>query len=173
MISTTIVLEKIKIKWGIIMLIRKAKEKDLSTVARLLEQVLEIHAKIRPDIFISGTRKYSDEELVAIFQNPDTPVFVADEEGTVLGYCFCEIQVKKGIANMKDMKTLYIDDLCVDEASRGKKIGQQLYNYVLEYARSIDCQNVTLHVWEGNDSARAFYDNMGFKPQKTLMEIKL
>lgn len=152
------------------MLIRKAEEKDIPRIATLLEQVLEIHAQIRPDIFISGTRKYSDEELIKIIENPATPIFVADVDGEVRGYCFCEIQERSGIANMKDMKTLYIDDLCVDESARGKKIGKQLYEYVLAYAKEIGCHNVTLHVWEGNDSARAFYDNMGFKPQKTLME---
>ncbi|MCR5771524.1 MAG: GNAT family N-acetyltransferase [Butyrivibrio sp.] len=150
--------------------IRRAEQKDLKTVARLLEQVLEIHAKIRPDIFISGTRKYTDDKLIEIFKDDDTPVFVAEDEGNVLGYCFCEIQERKGIVNMKDVKTLYIDDLCVDESTRGKSVGRKLYEYVLDYAKSIGCYNVILNVWEGNDSARAFYDKMGFKTQKTLLE---
>jgi len=150
--------------------IRRAKAADLEIVDKLLSEVLEIHADIRPDIFISGTRKYTDEELLRIFENDDTPVFVAEQDGVVFGYCFCEIQTRKGIINMKDMKTLYIDDLCVDETARGKHVGQILYDYVINYAKSIGCYNVTLHVWEGNNSARAFYDKMGFGIQKTLME---
>lgn len=143
----------------------------MQAVNKLLGEVLEIHAKIRPDIFISGTKKYTDEELDAIFVNPDTPVFVAaDETGQVQGYCFCEMQEKKGLNNIHDMKTLYIDDLCVDEGARGMHVGKKLYDYVIEYARQQGCHNVTLHVWEGNDSARAFYDHMGFGIQKTLME---
>lgn len=150
--------------------IRRAVAEDLEMVDLLLSQVLEIHASIRPDIFIPGTRKYTDEELLELFKDDTRPVFVAEKDGEFLGYCFCEILERKGVTNMKDMKTLYIDDLCVNESRRGLHVGKALYDYVLSYAKEIGCHNVTLHVWEGNDSARAFYDKMGFGIQKTLME---
>lgn len=150
--------------------IRRAVAEDLEMVDLLLSQVLEIHASIRPDIFIPGTRKYTDEELLELFKDDTRPVFVAEKDGEFLGYCFCEIQERKGVTNMKDMKTLYIDDLCVNESRRGLHVGKALYDFVLSYAKEIGCHNVTLHVWEGNDSARAFYDKMGFGIQKTLME---
>ncbi len=150
--------------------IRRAVAEDLEMVDLLLSQVLEIHASIRPDIFIPGTRKYTDRELLELFKDDTRPVFVAEKDGEFLGYCFCEIQERKGVTNMKDMKTLYIDDLCVNESRRGLHVGKALYDYVLSYAKEIGCHNVTLHVWEGNDSARAFYDKMGFGIQKTLME---
>lgn len=153
------------------MKIRRAVHEDMQAVNKLLREVLEIHAKLRPDIFISGTKKYTDAELDAIFVNPNTPVFVAeDESGVVQGYCFCEMQEQKGSNNIHDTKTLYIDDLCVDETARGQHVGKALYDYVMDYARQQGCHNVTLHVWEGNDGARAFYDHMGFGIQKTLME---
>ena len=69
--------------------IRKAKAKDLSGVNNLLHQVLEVHAKGRPDIFKAGTKKYTDEQLLDIFQNEETPVFVAIYNENVVGYCFC------------------------------------------------------------------------------------
>jgi hypothetical protein len=45
------------------MTIRLAQEKDIPKIIDLLQQVLEVHAKIRPDIFISGTTKYSFEDV--------------------------------------------------------------------------------------------------------------
>ena len=73
--------------------IRRAGEKDLDMVLKLLSEVLEIHAKIRPDIFISGTTKYNREELKAIFRDEKTPVYVAvDEKDQVMGYAFCMIK---------------------------------------------------------------------------------
>lgn len=155
------------------MIVRRAEEKDIEVVEKLLSQVLEIHAKLRPDLFISGTRKYTTEELLKIFKNDQTPVFVAEEDGQVYGYCFCIIENTKNANNLHDMKTLYIDDLCVDENARGKHVGRALYKYVLEYARKIGCQNVTLNVWEGNHAARSFYEKMGFGVRKTMMEKKL
>lgn len=46
--------------------IRKAEEKDISRLHELLGQVLQIHADIRPDIFIPNTTKYTGDELQAL-----------------------------------------------------------------------------------------------------------
>ena len=45
------------------MQIRRAEEKDIEKLIVLLQEVLEIHAALRPDIFISGTTKYTAEDL--------------------------------------------------------------------------------------------------------------
>lgn len=154
--------------------IRRAQARDLEAVDRLLSQVLTIHADIRPDLFIPGTRKYTDSELLAIFTDDNSPIFVAEDDGgAVLGYCFCQLQERRGLNNMTDGKELYIDDLCVDETARGKHVGRQLYEYVLSYAKGLGCGAVTLNVWEGNTAARAFYERMGMSVRKTVMEVKI
>lgn len=153
------------------MKIRRAEEKDIEKVSHLLNEVLEIHAKIRPDIFISGTTKYTNEELLKIFQDDNRPVFVAvDDNDEVFGYAFCKFERQPFSTNMKDFKTLYIDDLCVDQKARGKGAGRALYDYVCSYAKKNGCYDITLNVWEGNDSARAFYDHMGLKVKETTLE---
>lgn len=153
--------------------VRRAEERDTEKILLLLNEVLELHAKIRPDLFIPGTTKYTREELLAIIANDETPVFVADDEGNVAGYAFCVIKQPPFSTNMKPAKTLYIDDLCVDENIRGKHVGTLLFDYVREKAREIGCQYVTLNVWEGNDNARRFYDKMGMSVRETMMEIHL
>ena len=62
------------------MQIRRAQEKDAERVLALLSQVLELHAALRPDIFVSGTTKYSRAELLEIFRDDRRPVFVAVDE---------------------------------------------------------------------------------------------
>ncbi len=154
--------------------IRRAGEKDLDMVLKLLSEVLEIHAKIRPDIFISGTTKYNREELKAIFRDETTPVYVAvDEKDQVMGYAFCMIKNQPKSDNLVPYRSIYIDDLCVDESWRGHHVGEALFDFVREEARRLGCYEITLNVWEGNDSARKFYDRMGLKPQKTQMELIL
>ena len=152
--------------------VRKAEIKDIEKVSKLLSEVLELHAKLRPDIFISGTTKYTKEELTNI-KNDDTPVFVAINNSEVVGYAFCIIKRQPFSTNMIDFKTLYIDDLCVDEECRGKHVGTILYKYVLNYAKEIGCYDVTLNVWEGNDNARVFYEKMGMFVKETQMEVIL
>jgi len=150
--------------------IRFAKKEDIDGINSLLYQVLEVHHKGRPDLFYSGVKKYTDEEIFAILENPKTPVFVAVEEGKVLGYAFCIFTEVKGSHILKDNKSLYLDDLCVDETCRGKHVGKSLYRHVLAFARENGCYNLTLNVWSCNESAMGFYEKMGLLPQKTVLE---
>lgn len=153
------------------MIIRNAKKEDITGLVNLLRQVLDVHADIRPDIFKAGTTKYTDEELYYIVTNPLTPVFVAvDEKENVLGHCFCKFIRFSNDNVLTDVKTLYIDDICVDKNHRGKGIAKALYNHTLSFAKSENCHNITLNVWAGNDSALNFYEAMGLKSQKTTLE---
>ena len=120
------------------MIIRRAKKDDAQYIINLLEQVLEVHHKGRPDIFKGSCRKYTDDELYDIIEDDSRPIFVAEENGDVLGYAFCIITQHINNNILTDIKSLYIDDLCVDENVRGKHIGTKLYNYVLDYAKEKD-----------------------------------
>lgn len=152
--------------------IRKAEERDLEAVNGLLRQVLAVHHRGRPDLFRESGKKYTDEELLAIFENPQTPVFVYERGGEVLGYVFCAVQ-HQGSGSLQELTTLYVDDLCVHEKARGEHIGKALFEYVKNFAQDRGCHHITLHVWECNPSARAFYESLGFKPQYTSMEMIL
>ncbi|WP_367924391.1 N-acetyltransferase family protein [uncultured Ruthenibacterium sp.] len=151
--------------------IRRALESDIPGVNRLLFQVNQVHHQGRPDLFKSGGRKYTDSQLVEIFSDDSRPVFVAENEnGQVLGYAFCMFQQHIDDNILTDVKTLYIDDICVDEECRGQHIGRRLYDYVIDFARAAGCYNVTLNVWSCNPTAQEFYEKCGMKPQKTGME---
>ena len=132
--------------------IRRAEEIDIPRVKDLLLQVLNVHYEGRKDIFKKGTTKYTDAELIDIFKDDSRPVFVAVND------------------NMHDMKTLYIDDLCVDESVRHQHIGTRLYEHVLDFAKCNGCYRVTLNVWSFNDKAISFYNKCGMEPLKVTME---
>ena len=153
-------------------MIRRAEIKDISGIISLLHQVNMVHHVLRPDLFKPYTTKYNEQELEALIGDDSNPIFVF-EDGAVLGHAFCMITEVKGDKLLQDIKTLYIDDICVDENARGKHVGKALYEYVHDYAKSIGCNNITLNVWDGNDAALSFYRNMGMKVQKTTMEIIL
>lgn len=153
------------------MKIRRAEKRDLAMIGKLLCQVLTIHHQGRPDLFKANARKYTEEELEGLLLEDSKPIFVAvDEENRVLGYAFCKLLQQRDDNILTDIRTLYIDDLCVDEESRGRHVGRQLYEYVLEFAREQGCYNVTLNVWECNSAAKLFYERCGLLPQKTGME---
>ncbi len=156
------------------MKIRMAQEKDIERIHSLLAQVAMVHHKGRPDLFKQGKSKYTDEELKALLQDRSRPILAAvDDNDCMQGYAFCIFQQYKDHNIMTDIKTLYIDDLCVDETMRGKHIGKLLYNAALDYAREHGCYNLTLNVWSCNESAMKFYESCGLKPQKVGMEVIL
>ena len=150
--------------------IRRARDSDLPAINKLLYEVHKVHSDARPDLFKAGAKKYTDEELRAIIAEDRTPVFVAEREGRVVGYAFCIHQQYVHHNNMTDIKTLYIDDLCVDEGARGCGIGHKLLARVEDFAAECGAYNLTLHVYEGNDSAEKFYLSAGMGVQYLALE---
>lgn len=151
--------------------VRNALPKDIDRILYLLLQVNNVHAEGRGDIFKKDMRKYTREELLSLYEDKDTFIFVATDEGDeCVGYAFCQYSEIKEGGNLVPRKTVYIDDICVDECMRGKGVGTLLYNYVEEEFKKKGCYNITLNVWSFNESAMRFYEKCGMKPLKTVME---
>ena len=153
-------------------IVRRAEINDIPGILSLLVQVDMVHHNGRPDLFKGPATKYNASQLESILQDEKTPVFVCtDESGKkIKGHAFCIHKQVVGDSVLTDVRTLYIDDICVDEESRGQGVGRALYQHVLEYARSLDFYNITLNVWSCNPGAIRFYESMGLTPQKIGME---
>lgn len=149
--------------------IRKAANKDITAILNLLQQVNFIHHNGRPDLFNVGT-KYTKEQLENIICHNDRPILVADDNGVIKGYAFCIYQTHENETILTDIKTLYLDDLCVDEKYRGEHIGKKLYDAVLKLAKENGCYNMTLNAWCFNQRAVGFYEKCGMQPLKIYME---
>ena len=156
------------------MTIRKAQVKDIPRIIELLGQVLQIHAEIRPDIFIPDTTKYTEQELAALLKDEKKPIYVAvNEEDVCMGYAFCQMKEQPFSNNMVQFQSLFIDDLCVDRFARGQHIGESLFDYVKQEAKRMGCYEVTVNVWAGNTSAEKFYEKMGMKTKERQLEYIL
>ena len=151
--------------------VRRAEARDIPAILNLLVQVNMVNHNGRPDLFKGPTTKYTGEELAAILADERTPVFVCeDDDGRVLGHGFCVLQRPENTNLLTDILTLYIDDICVDEAARGRRVGRALYERIVVFAREAGCYNVTLNVWSCNPGAMAFYERLGLTPYKVGME---
>lgn len=150
------------------MQIRKAIIDDIDRLLALLSQVLEVHAELRPDLFVSGTTKYSRGDLKKMLKDENNPIYVATIDDYVVGYAMCEIRIPT--SNMYPNKIFHLDDLCVDEKYRHQGIGEALYKMVVNEAKEQDCYEVTLNAWPGNEAAIKFYEKMGMKTRSIIME---
>ena len=150
--------------------IRAAEERDIPGILKLLVQVDMVHHKGRPDLFKGPATKYTQAQLREILRDETTPVFVAVDGGAVEGHAFCVVKQFPDDNILTDIKSLYVDDICVDETRRGRGIGRALYEYVRQYAKALGCYNLTLNVWSLNEGALRFYERLGLVPQKIGME---
>ena len=154
------------------MLIRPAETADIPDILRLLVQVCDVHAEIRPDIFKLGGVKYTEAEIPQILADESRPIWCAVEDDKFLGYCFCQWKEYRDSSVVTDRKELYIDDLCVDETARGLGVATALFRFVTDIAKAEGAKFITLNVWQGN-SAMNFYEKMGMKPRKVFMDLPL
>lgn len=154
------------------MLIRRAEISDIPDILRLLTQVCNVHQDIRPDIFKRDGVKYTAPDLTGLLADDQRPVWCAVEDGCFLGYCFCQWEFSPDGSVGFARKELYIDDLCVDEAARGKGVATALFHHVTAVAKDAGANFITLNVWQGN-SALNFYEKMGMKPRKIVMDLPL
>ena len=107
----------------------ESRRKDIPRILELLGQVLQIHADIRPDIFIPGTTKYTTDELTELLKNEEKPIYVAADEADVcVGYAFCQLKEQPFSNNMVPFKSLFIDDLCVDQEHEAGILGKVCLN---------------------------------------------
>ena len=150
--------------------IRLAQEKDIAKIGDLLCQVDLVHHNGRKDIFKIG-RKYNDDQIREMLGDKNKPILVCvDGDDNVLGYCFCVFKQVFNDNVLTGIKTLYVDDLCVDEKSRGKHVGKTLLTAAERFAKETGCYNLTLNVWTCNSTALKFYEACGYVPQKIVME---
>ena len=155
------------------MLIRRAEITDIPDILRLLVQVCNVHQDIRPDIFKRDGVKYTESDLRELLLDKSRPVWCAVEGEHFLGYCFCQWEDSRASSVMTDHRELYIDDLCVDEATRGRGVATALFRHVRAWAKAEGTDFITLNVWCGNENAMRFYEKMGMKPRKIFMDLPL
>ena len=155
------------------MKIRKIQKEDRKQIIPLLEQVSRLHIKRRADIF--KTKKYQDIDKYALelISNKEKITFVAEQENKILGIIVLKIKEVKNHINLKDSKTLWVDELCVNKENRGEGIGKQLINKAKEIAKELNCIRLELNCWEMNKEAIAFYEKQGMQTQRRIMELKL
>jgi ribosomal protein S18 acetylase RimI-like enzyme len=155
-------------------MIRRAEEKDAPRISALLKQVLAVHADARPDLFRAGTQKYGEADVLRLLSDPDCVLFVeTDEADCAEGYAICFAQTVEDDGIAVGRRELYVDDLCVDERVRKTGVASRLFAHVRQYAKEEGFGWITLNVWNGNETALAFYRSMGLLTRKTMLEERI
>jgi len=153
-------------------MIRDACISDFNAILNLQNQVFQIHLTARPDMIkpkLPFNQGYFEQSL----QDDNKKFLVFEKDRNILGYCIIQVLEYKDHHILHDMKIVEINDMCVDEKTRGNNIGRQFVDSAKDYAKEIGAARLELTVWGFNKSARQFYEHLGMSERTIRMEMSV
>lgn len=133
--------------------IRKAKKEDMPQVLALINQLA--HFEKEPEAVVITVEDLQND---GFGEHPAFFCFVAEInskiEGIALGYN--RYSTWKG-------KTIHLEDLIVNETSRGTGLGTALLNEIIKYGHKLGVKRINWEVLDWNEPAIAFYEQKGAK----------
>lgn len=128
-------------------MIRRAERKDC---ARIMELVHELAVYEKAPEEVTVTLEHFEES--GFGPNPVWWAFVAEIEGKVEAFALYYIRYStwKG-------QRMYLEDILVTEKLRGKHIGKQLFDRLIEEAKERKLKGIVWQVLEWNEPAINFY----------------
>lgn len=154
--------------------IREAKIEDLEQIISIQEQISRIHYENRPDIFKYKSKIEIENVTIDTINDKDKKCIIAtDDTLKIYGLLICKIKYIKEHINLKDARTLWIEDIGVDEKYRKKGIGKQLLKEAEKIAKKLKCKRIELNCWNFNKDAINFYKSIGMNTQRKIMEKEI
>ena len=91
--------------------------------------------------------------------NDSAALFVAEEDGQIVGYVFGQILRRPTLANGD---CGYVADLFVDNDWRGQGVGRRLFHILRDWFHARDLVAIELQIVRANPASQAFWRKMGF-----------
>ena len=130
--------------------IRKANKKDEKIICDLFFEMLKTIYNT------DDVQGYEEGYLDNFFSDGENVIYVAENEGEIVGYISVEV-------HREDRVFIYIDDFSVSKEYRGNGIGNALLNEAEKYASSLSIPVSSLHVEKSNERSLNFYSKNGYK----------
>ncbi|NPA10316.1 MAG: GNAT family N-acetyltransferase [Chlorobi bacterium] len=131
---------------------RKAQLTDVQQLAELFDQYRIFYHK---DSDIPAAEKFLTERI----ENNDSEIFVAENEGKLVGF----VQLYPLFSSTRMKRYWLLNDLYVNENSRGKGFSKQLIEASKELAKSTDAAGILLETGKSNDIGNKLYPSCGFE----------
>jgi len=137
-------------------IIRKATLTDIPAIFEMIQELADFENA--PDAVTN-----TPEKMMSEFDNFHCFIAETPEDG-IIGMALFYIAYYTWVG-----KSLYLDDLYVRPAFRGKKIGSMLLTEVIRIASSENCSRVRWQVLDWNKKAIAFYIKSGAKTDNSWL----
>ena len=154
-------------------MVRFAEEEDLARVNELRKQVNDVHVEGRPDIFKAGFGEELREHIWNMWKKEDRDIIVADRDGVICGFACVVFHERPETPVMLKRRFYDIEEFGVDEAFRRQGIATEIFNFIKADAKKRGFSRIELNMWEFNEGALAFYEEIGLKTYRRYMEYDM
>ena len=152
------------------MRIRAMLPEDFPAVSAMMDDLHALHVAGRPDLYVPMSPIYPESVYLEKLNSPDMLCLIAEEDGAPAGLCFVEMRKRTG---MRNIPSAYVDDMYVAPAFRRQGVATALFREAEKLAREKGAVRLDLMVWNFNREALAFYESLGMKPQRYILELPL
>ncbi len=152
--------------------VRPAGPRDLDRVAALWTAITDHHRHLDP---LFRMRPGGDAELAKLLRSfhrdPDSAIFVYDDQGDIPGMCM--VRIERAPAILEEVERAEISDLGVLEGERRRGIARVLVEAVLVWLRAAGIERVEIQLARGNAEGQAFWHSQGFAPFMEVLHRRL
>lgn len=152
-------------------MVRFAEEKDLARVNELRKQVNDVHVNGRPDIFKPGFCRELQDFVYKLHEDEDKNIIVVERDGIICGMVCVSYVIRPEGPYMLERKYVHIEEIAVDQAFKRQGVATELFEFIKQDARERGFTRIELDVWEFNDSAKEFYEAVGFRLYRRFLEM--
>lgn len=153
--------------------IQKIEIKDIDKLNKISAELNKIHVDKFPDIFHSVQEAYNEKTVKDLLNNPQEGIIGAYIVDELVGFVRYTIQIRSHNKFIKPEEILKINELAVEQDSKGLGVGTELINEVKKIARDNKISKIILSVWTFNKQACDFYENYGFENVKQEMQLDI
>lgn len=146
------------------LVIRKATPADVPAILALVKELAAYERE--PDAVVSTEADFLRD---GFGERPAFGALVAEDGGSVVGfalYCF-------SYSTWSGRRRLYLEDLFVEPAHRGKGAGLALMKELAKETLANQCRAFVWQVLDWNEPAIAFYERLGAKVQREWLNVRI
>ncbi len=154
--------------------IRKAASQDYYGFCELVDTIDALHREHLPDMFQKpGGPAREKEYYLDLIADENVGLFLAEAGGKLAGYGHILVKEAPAIPIFVPRRYAVIDAIVVDPQYRNHGAGALLMKEMHAWAIAKGATSIELNVYEFNQAAIRFYQNLGFQTFSRKMRKKL
>jgi ribosomal protein S18 acetylase RimI-like enzyme len=143
--------------------LRRLTEEEVAELAPSIEQGYAEDIEQNGGLSAEAARSKAADDVPRVLKDPASALYAIEDDGTRVGHLWV------GERDLQERRVLWIWDVFVDEAYRGRGLGRSAMELAEDEARRRGLARVELNVFGGNEVARNLYRSLGYREWAVAM----